>query len=347
MDLEIDSKQPDGPGVGLFQYSSSDRKRSFLQNVPDWKTNWKGQIKYAIGEGVGPAYFKTQFSTAEEAADWWMLKWERPSAAVYSERRKKHNDFIRTFKPGGVEKPGQQKPAPVSLGKRNLTSGTDLSKVIGQGVSNIVITDEYLDPQRPSHRGLDIAAPSGTYIALRVDCQVVGTKNDRGGYGLVIDVWVPQYKVQLRFGHCSAILINSGTIPAGTSFARVGSTGRSSGPHIHFEYTKTYNRTAYGSDGDPSPYVPLILLTTKPNRTSFAMPGKPRPADVTAPTPKLTITDGLRAEQTERTLIVTAPPQIYQNKMITGGGTETPMILGQPSLNSLIKQRILIELAYT
>ena len=33
------------------------KKRTFLQAVPDYKTNWKGQVDFAIGEGTSPQYF--------------------------------------------------------------------------------------------------------------------------------------------------------------------------------------------------------------------------------------------------------------------------------------------------
>ena len=117
---------------------------------------------------------------------------------------------------------------------------------------------------------MDIGAPKGTYIALRVDCEVVATANQSGGYGLVIDVWVPQYGVQLRFAHNSSIIIKSGKIPAGTSFARVGSTGKSTGPHIHLEADTRKGSASYGGSMDPSRFVPLISLTKSP--------GKPTPA---------------------------------------------------------------------
>ena len=52
--------------------------------VPDWKTNWKGQIDYALQEFTGPDYFKRNFATAGEAAHWWMANWEIPAASIQS-----------------------------------------------------------------------------------------------------------------------------------------------------------------------------------------------------------------------------------------------------------------------
>ena len=95
---------------------------------------------------------------------------------------------------------------------------------------------------------------------IKSDCEVVGTKKDPG-YGHVIDVWVPSVGVQLRFAHNSSIIIKSGAIPAGTSFAVTGNTGRSTGPHIHLEASTEKGSTNYGGNTSPDPYVGLIMLS--------------------------------------------------------------------------------------
>ena len=110
------------------------------------------------------------------------------------------------------------------------------------------------------HGGIDIACAAGLFISLTADAEVVGTKSG-GGYGNVIDVWVPSLGVQLRFAHNSRILISSGKISAGTSFAITGSTGRSTGPHIHLEASSERGSTNYGGNMVPAPYVSLIRLT--------------------------------------------------------------------------------------
>lgn len=84
--FRVDARQPDGPGIGLFQYSSAGRKDAFLKAVPNWTTNWKGQIDYALKDDVGPQYTRMKFSSPQEAADWWMREWERP--AEYIQRGK-------------------------------------------------------------------------------------------------------------------------------------------------------------------------------------------------------------------------------------------------------------------
>ena len=242
---------------------------------------------------------------------------------------------------------------PGGLGSRKLVSGDILTQSIGRGVRDIRITDSYKDPSRPSHLGLDIACPSGTWIALRVDCEWVGYAFDSGGYGHVLDVWIPSYGIQLRFGHLLDKPKTFTKMKAGTSFAQCGSSGNSSGPHIHLEYTTTKGRRAGGSDGDPSPYVPLLLLTNKPNTGSFSVPGK----TALAPAPPAQITTPPKQQQDlkqqPRDNIIAVPiPQQSQKQTVpyaTSGGEQTTStyLTEQSALNRLIKNRLLLELAYT
>ena len=84
------------------------------------------------------------------------------------------------------------------------------------------------------HAGLDFAAESGTPIAAAAGGTVAyaGWKPDFG--------WVVEIDhgngLRTRYGHASKLLVRTGDIVApGERIARVGSTGRSTGPHLHFE----------------------------------------------------------------------------------------------------------------
>ena len=341
-------------GIGLFQYTYYTRKRAFLNAVPDYKTNWKGQVQFAIGEGVAPQYFRMQFNSPEEAAYWWMDKWERPSSGVYNDRNKEHNEFIRNFKvPQGKQQAAQQtQVGPVKLREGSLRTGDVLTKTIGRGVDYVQITDTF-GSREGNHRGLDIGAPSGTYIALRVDCEVVWTgwqdpNNHRKGYGLLIEVWVPSYGVKLRFGHCSGIINTGRKIPAGTSFARVGSTGESTGPHIHFEYSKNMKNTS-GSDGDPSPYVSLILLTSYPSAAAASnviTSSKIAAAQIKVDPNKMKNGDKITTERQGEEVVVIkkqSSAQPISPAVIISGGMN--MIPGGSELNTFIKNILFLNLA--
>ena len=84
------------------------------------------------------------------------------------------------------------------------------------------------------HTGLDIKASRGTVIRSSRD-GVVAYVGWMGGYGKVVVV-DHQGGQSTLYAHCSSILTKQGArVSAGDNIARVGSTGRTTGPHLHFE----------------------------------------------------------------------------------------------------------------
>lgn len=83
-----------GTSWGLFQWNAS-RRIDMVKAIPDWKTNWKAQIDYALTEDVAPTYLQKDFKTAGEAAMWWCIRWERPFTTD-PERQKE--EAIKRFK---------------------------------------------------------------------------------------------------------------------------------------------------------------------------------------------------------------------------------------------------------
>ena len=243
---------------------------------------------------------------------------------------------------------------------KKYRGGENLTSTIGKSVSYVEITDAY-GARGGTHKGLDIAAPNGTYIALKYDCEVVAA-GWYGNYGNLIDVWVPALKVQLRMGHLSAIIIRSGKIPAGKSFARVGSTGKSSGPHIHLEYSTKKGSSNYGGSGDPSPYAVALILTSKPNNASFVSPSVSstpsiNPQVLQQPTsiPQASFTAPQVPNQTNivpqrmgQQIVVIDDIQPSQPQMqMPVQQSSSPTIIPINPLNNLIKNKLFIDLAYT
>ena len=84
------------------------------------------------------------------------------------------------------------------------------------------------------HTGLDIAAPAGTPIKAAADGTVTFSGYS-GGYGYVVKMDNGN-GVETYYGHCSALYVSAGeTVEAGDVIAAVGSTGNSTGNHLHFE----------------------------------------------------------------------------------------------------------------
>ena len=85
------------------------------------------------------------------------------------------------------------------------------------------------------HKGVDIAAPIGTKVAAWASGKVLATGFDPGGYGNYIYLEHTDGR-KTRYGHLSKIGVQQGqTVQVGQHIGDVGSTGRSSGPHLHFE----------------------------------------------------------------------------------------------------------------
>ena len=84
------------------------------------------------------------------------------------------------------------------------------------------------------HTGLDIAAPAGTPIKAAADGTVIFAGYS-GGYGYVVKMNNGN-GVQTYYGHCSKLYVSTGEkVEAGETIAAVGSTGNSTGNHLHFE----------------------------------------------------------------------------------------------------------------
>tara|TARA_Y100000114_G_scaffold156661_1_gene184658 strand:+ start:1287 stop:3062 length:1776 start_codon:yes stop_codon:yes gene_type:complete len=65
-------------GIGLFQHTFPARKEAFLKAVPDWKTNWKGQIDFALQEAEAQNYKNTNYPTVADSTRAFMLEFEKP-----------------------------------------------------------------------------------------------------------------------------------------------------------------------------------------------------------------------------------------------------------------------------
>lgn len=119
------------------------------------------------------------------------------------------------------------------------TSSTS-SNVTNLGINfitptNGTITSRFGVRSRDNHKGIDIGAPKGTPIKAAASGTVVHSGNKNDGYGNYI-ILSHGNGVQTYYAHCSQLLVSKGqSVEQGQVIAKVGSTGISTGNHLHFE----------------------------------------------------------------------------------------------------------------
>lgn len=102
------------------------------------------------------------------------------------------------------------------------------------------------------HTGLDIPAPTGTSVVASADGTVIRA-GVNGGFGNCVIIQ-HHNGIQTLYGHNSALLVKVGdVVKQGQVIAKVGQTGRATGPHCHFEFRIN------GKHVDPAPYLKGIL----------------------------------------------------------------------------------------
>jgi murein DD-endopeptidase MepM/ murein hydrolase activator NlpD len=101
------------------------------------------------------------------------------------------------------------------------------------------------------HPGLDLVAPTGMPILASAGGRVIQA-GERNGYGNAVDIRHSDGMVT-RYGHASRLFVQVGDyVMPGQQIAAVGSTGRSTGPHLHFEVI------VGGAQLNPAPYLALF-----------------------------------------------------------------------------------------
>ncbi len=149
-----------------------------------------------------------------------------------------------------------------------VTTSSSWDSDSATSLGNYPITDRYGSTEgrdRP-HGGVDIGTPVGTPVGFTQGGEILAA-GKFGGYGNMMDVWLPESKIQMRIAHLSKFVKKTGEFMAGEKLAETGGdpqdpgAGSSTGPHLHFEADNKKDSTRYGGAGDPMPYAPLINLS--------------------------------------------------------------------------------------
>jgi murein DD-endopeptidase MepM/ murein hydrolase activator NlpD len=110
-----------------------------------------------------------------------------------------------------------------------------------------------------THPGLDLAAPTGAPVSA-ARAGTVSHAGPAGTYGNLVIV-THEDGFETRYAHLSAVTVQKGDrVTAGQEVGKVGSTGYSKGPHLHFELRHD------GKHVDPAPLLPLENSRDRTNR---------------------------------------------------------------------------------
>jgi len=108
------------------------------------------------------------------------------------------------------------------------------------------------------HRGVDIAPPGpGYFVGLKVPGKVTRVSNDPGGYGKFVIITSQQTGMSYMFAHMATINVKVGDDYTGQPIGEMGTTGGSTGIHLHYE---VYKGGKDGPEVDPTPYMNLLTM---------------------------------------------------------------------------------------
>lgn len=221
-----------GTSGGLFQHHG-ERFESMKKEVgPDWQKDWKGQVDFALKEKEGRDYTSKQFKSSEEATTEFTKKFERPKDA---------------------EEQAQKRVQNVPNIERSLS---------GQPIQPNKISGKFGEHRGDhEHGGIDIKGAQGDAVVSTEQGVITRVDNEPKGYGTFIEVDHGN-NIKTRYAHLSKTDVKAGdTVSRGQKIGEVGSTGHSTGPHLHYEVLQNNKKVDPNSFMNVSPVVTASLQT--------------------------------------------------------------------------------------
>lgn len=304
-----------------------------------------------------------------------LLKIQGPSAWTnYSSYTKEEIDIMYKAKdtPLGTPAPRPTAPTPniptMVIDEINVSGpsgGTPLVGLSGGG-------GEFESPRRGRvHEGIDIGTSGqrGYYVSFRKSGRV-DFAGPAGNYGNIVDI-ITSDGTCYRFAHLAKVMVRSGESYNGQTIGEIGNTGSSPDIHLHYEVRPG---GPYGKPINPRPYLNLLSIGRKfAAQPTQASQQTTQVAPVSAVSPVVgnlsTINQSLIPSLQEPPKIASrttySPNEIKTTKkgqkiividdvqqstpqIVSGGGSQPPpVIVVQDSLNSFIKSKLFLDLAYT
>lgn len=278
-----------------------------------------------------------------------LLKSQGPGAwTKYSKYSQKEIDIMYKAKDTPLG-PATPRPPSTSSGPAVTTSVIDQLDVARNKspLGGITDTFGYSASRGRMHDGIDIGTYNtpGFYVAFKGSGKVVFS-GVSGGYGnLVI---IKSGNTEYYFAHLAKRMVRQGDVYRGQTIGEIGTTGRSTGIHLHFEVRPN------GRPIDPRPYLGYLSIGKK--LTGVA--GLPSGAEVRATPEQIqaakagtpeSVSQQITTERKGQLVLMTLPSSQMapQATMPQGGGGVSIPSSDEIPLNRMIAQKLLLDLAYT
>lgn len=161
--------------------------------------------------------------------------------------------------PGGAPPPAAFPMPSHELGPEIDGAPRLVLPVAGRASSGYGMRNDPIKHASSLHPGFDLAAPTGTPVGAAAGGKVIHA-GPAGTYGNLVTVR-HENGYETRYAHLSAVTVKEGeVVQPGQQIGAVGTTGYSTGPHLHFEVRHE------GKTIDPAPLLPLKRSDPRTNR---------------------------------------------------------------------------------
>lgn len=202
---------------------SNIEENQYFKNVKEYFNGLIGRIK---NNGEESKNQKTKNVTNEENTN---SENTQTQDANESTEKNQSAEPIGGAEEIAVEETKTQEEQDVDYVKQNINIIWPLTGVITSKFGSRTATEIVT----ANHYGIDIAGNTGTSIVSAIDGTVTQNSSE-GDYGKHLRI--ENGEVMTLYAHCSKLLVNEGdSVKQGQIIAEVGSTGRATGPHLHFE----------------------------------------------------------------------------------------------------------------
>lgn len=202
---------------------SNIEENKYFKNVKEYFNGLIGRIK---NNGEESKNQKTENVTNEENTN---SENTQTQDANESTEKNQNAEPIGGAEEIAVEETKTQEEQDVDYVKQNINIIWPLTGVITSKFGSRTATEIVT----ANHYGIDIAGNTGTSIVSAIDGTVTQNSSE-GDYGKHLRI--ENGEVMTLYAHCSKLLVNEGdSVKQGQIIAEVGSTGRATGPHLHFE----------------------------------------------------------------------------------------------------------------